>query len=103
MTMNVPVELLFGLLLVMVAIWFALILWLFKRLRLRHPSVFESLGSPSLFWNNSPRNNLRFLGFLFGSEPRQLQDQTIVRVCVFMRVFLAAYVILFIVLWVTSF
>jgi hypothetical protein len=101
--MNLPVEPFFGLFLAMVAIWFALILWLFRRLRLRHPSVFESLGSPSLFWNNSPRNNFRFLRFLVGSEPSQLQDQTLVRVCAFMRVFLAAYLVLFIVLLVTSF
>jgi hypothetical protein len=88
--------------LAMVVIWFVLILWVFKRLRRRHPSVFESLGSPSLFWNNSPRNNFLFLRFLFGSEPRQLRDETLVRVCVFMRILIAAYLMLFFLLLVTS-
>jgi hypothetical protein len=96
--MNLPVEPLFGLVLAMLVIWFALILWLFRRLRLRHPSAFESAGSPSLFWNNSPRNNLVFIRFLFSSEPRQLQDQTLIRVCMSMRVLIAAYVLLFFIL-----
>lgn len=96
------VKFLFPTALAMGLIWLALMVWLFRRPRLQHSSVFESLGSPSLFWYNSPRNNLRFLKFPFSSEPRQLQDRTLVRVCVFMRVFLVSYLVLFVVLLMTS-
>jgi len=47
-------------------------------LRNRHLQVFESLGSPSLFFNNSPRNNMLVLGWLWRREFEGLGDaQTI--------------------------
>jgi hypothetical protein len=92
---------LFESLFVMVLIWFGLILWVFGRLRSRHPLVFESLGSPSLFWNNSPRNNFRFLRFLFSAESKGLEDRSLARVCIFMRFYLVAYTVLFLTLMIT--
>jgi hypothetical protein len=92
----------FAILIAMVATWFALIIWLFRRLRTRHTAVFESLGSPSLFWNNSMRNNWLFLKFLFSSAPHGLSDATLSRVCGFMQVFFAVYLALFVVLIVVT-
>ena len=60
----------FALLMAMVATWFVLISWLFRRLRERHASTYEAMGSPTLFWNNSIRNNWLFMKFLFSSEWR---------------------------------
>jgi hypothetical protein len=88
-------ESLFACLMVMVAVWFALLLWLFRRLRTRHPSTFEEIGSPSLFWNNSMRNNWLFLWFLFSSRPGQLNDPAIGRVAICMRIHMVCYFILF--------
>jgi hypothetical protein len=89
---------LFCTLFLMALIWFGLILWVFGRLRSRHPLVFESLGSPSLFWHSSPRNNLRFFRFLFSAEPSGLQDEKLARVCILMRYFFFVYTLLFLVL-----
>jgi hypothetical protein len=67
----------FAVLFAMVAVWFVLISWLFRRLRDHHASTYEAMGSPSLFWNNSMRNNWLFMKFLFGSQWRELGDPAI--------------------------
>lgn len=53
------------------------------------------MGSPSLFWNNSIRNNWLFLKFLFRSEWRALGDPALDNMCRLMRVFLTAFLVLF--------
>ena len=53
---------------VMALIWLMLVHRLFRRLRQHHAPTYESLGSPTLFRNNSPRHNWLFAKFLFGSE-----------------------------------
>ena len=80
---------------VMVVVWFALILWLFRRLRVQHPATFEEIGSPSLIWNNTPRSNLLFVRFLFSSRPSRLNDAAIRRVAIYMRIHIVCYFILF--------
>jgi hypothetical protein len=82
----------------MVLIWFGLVVWVCLRLSNRHPSTYEELGSPMLFWNNSPANGLRIVGFLFSSEIYKLGDQALTRICIFMRVWLVAYTALFVAL-----
>lgn len=47
---------------------------LFRRMKTRHKSVHESLGSPLLFANNTPRNNLRFLRWLWARGFESLED-----------------------------
>jgi hypothetical protein len=42
----------FALLVPVLAAWLILLVRLFSILRKSHPSVYEALGSPSLFWNN---------------------------------------------------
>jgi hypothetical protein len=82
----------------MVVVWFVLASWLFRRLREQHASTYVEIGSPSLFWNNSMRNNWLFLKFLFGSKWRQLSDLAVSNVCRFMRVFIVVYFLLFLAL-----
>jgi hypothetical protein len=85
-------------LLAMVAVWFVLISWLFRRLKRQHPAMYERLGSPSLFWNNSIRNNWLFMKFLLGSRWRELGDASVATACRFMRVFLVVYLMLLVAL-----
>jgi hypothetical protein len=92
--MNISLELIFVALMAMVVVWFGLIIWLFRRLRTRHPETYETIGSPTLFWNNSMRNNWLFFTFLFSAKHRQLQDAATTRACIFMRIWLIAYVLL---------
>ena len=47
---------------------------LFGRLEKEHAVVHESLGSPSLFLNNSIQNNARFLRWLWRKEFEELDD-----------------------------
>jgi hypothetical protein len=76
-------------------IWFCLCSWTFRRLRIRHAAIYETIGSPSLFWNNSPRNNFLFLKFLYRLNWRVSGDRTLVRVCWSMLVLSAIYFCLF--------
>ena len=89
-----------AILLVMVLIWFGAVTWLFRRLRNHHQATYESLGSPTLFWNNSPRNNWLFAKFLFGSQWKLLDDPILNIVCPLMRVFLCVYLVAFLILLV---
>jgi hypothetical protein len=75
----------------MVLIWWCLCSWTFRRLRTRHSALYESLGSPTLFWNTSPQTQLSFASFLFGFSWRHLSDPTLVRVCWSMVVFFIVY------------
>jgi hypothetical protein len=80
----------FVLLMALAIIWLALILWIFHRLRHRHIATYESIGSPSLFCNNSMRNNWLFFKFLFGGQWRDLGDRAL---SVFARCMQAIFVV----------
>jgi hypothetical protein len=86
---------LFGAMLIMVVIWFALITRLFNQLREKHPAIYENLGSPSLFYNNSMKTNHLFLRFLCKNEFEVLDDPPLVKLCRFARIYLASYLALF--------
>jgi hypothetical protein len=91
-----PIEaVLFSTLMAMVFVWFALILWTFHRLRTKHSETYEAIGSPSLFWNNSMRNNWLFLKFMYGGGWKMLDDRPLARVIRIMQVLLIAYVVVF--------
>jgi hypothetical protein len=77
---------------VMVLTWLGLIVWVFERLRTRHRSTYEELGSPTLFWNNSLANNFKFMGFLYSSKIHTLGDPALARVCIVMRVLFPTYI-----------
>lgn len=54
--------------------WFYLCAKMHRILRDNHPSVYEQLGKPTLFLNNSIRNGALFNRFLFGKRWAQLDD-----------------------------
>ena len=87
---------LFIALMTMTVIWLILISWLFRRLRMRHPPVYQGMGAPTVFWNNSMRNNWLFLKFLWSSRTRELGDRQIIKVVHFMRLFFVCYFALFV-------
>ena len=70
---------LFSLVVVSVGVYLVLVVRLLTRLRDNHQALYESLGSPSLFANNSPRNNLRFLGWLYRRDYSDLSDAATVK------------------------
>ena len=78
---------LFGLLFVSILVWFALCLWLFKRLEEWHPEKYAAMGKPSLIMNNSLSNNISFLNFLANREYLDLNDPAISKLAQFMRVY----------------
>lgn len=85
------------------AVLLVLTLWMFRLLRERHPLTYEIIGSPTLFWNNSPRNHWLFLKFLFGSQWQELDDSAVAKICPFMRVLIVVYTLVFLGLLVLSF
>ena len=59
-------------LVVLIAIWFALLLWLWQRLIARHPTKYEAMGRPSFF---STVGFVPMMRFLFLREHRPLNDR----------------------------
>ena len=98
--MPTPFVVLFPILLAMVAVWFATIIWVFRRLRTKHPEKYEQLGSPTLTWNYSPQKQLLFAKFVCSST-RELRDTALARAIIFMRVWFVVYLLLFLTLAVT--
>jgi hypothetical protein len=47
---------------------------LLRRLETQHGAVHESIGSPSLILNNTPRNNVLFLRWIWNREFESLDD-----------------------------
>ena len=85
-----------------VLIWFVLASRLNRMLRENHSDVYAALGSPSLFANNTPRNNWLSVKFLLSGSYRDLGDKQVTRLCEFMRVFWVGYAIWFVgpVVWI---
>ena len=82
-------------LIILVFIWFIFIFYIFKRIKKFHYSTYFNLGQPSLFWNNSFKNNFLFLKFLFSRSYKILNDSVLKRLCDSLIVILCIYVILF--------
>lgn len=84
---------LFAILFAMAPVWWVLISWVFRRLREKHTLTYEAIGSPTLFWNNSPRNNWLFLKFIFGARWQELDDTALIKVSRIVRVFSVVYML----------
>lgn len=80
---------------IMVAIWFMQVSKLFKYLKEKHPKEYDAMGAPTLFMNNTPRNNIAFLRFIQGVRPSQLGDDHLVSWCRFLTKFFYVYMLLF--------
>jgi hypothetical protein len=78
---------------VLAVIGMGLIAWIFHRLRNNHSATYEALGSPSLFWNNSLRNNWLFFKFLFRGQWRDLNDPRLAAVARATQVLFVVYMV----------
>jgi hypothetical protein len=58
---------------------------LLNRLEHRHKPVHESIGSPLLIMNNTSRNNLLFLRWIWNRDFRSLDDSESVALASFVR------------------
>jgi hypothetical protein len=76
---------------------------LLRLLRERHPAVYDSLGRPTLFWNNSMKNSFAVLAFILGGRFRETHDSEVIRLGRFLRVFSYAYWAFFIAVIVLGF
>lgn len=82
-------------LLVACGIGFALHGVFLQRLRREHADVWESLGRPTLIANNSIKNCLATLRYLFSGQFRELSDPRLRRFCEFLRAYDVLYLALF--------
>jgi hypothetical protein len=65
------------------------------RLRTQHAEAWESLGRPTLFLNNSIVNGFAVLRFLWRKDYQALNDPQFATLARILRVYLVAYVFLF--------
>ena len=85
----------FWVLMVMVFVWFAMILVLFRKLKTQHPEKFKEMGEPSLFWNNSMKTGWATLKFIVKREHKGLNDGSLSMLSDSMLVFFVLYTVLF--------
>ena|SRR5579871_4733724 len=103
-----PQTLMFSMWLLMafdILVYLACCVALFSHLKRKHTGVWETLGSPSLFWNNSLRNNVLFLKFLLRRDYAPLNDPTLSKIAIATAALLSLGVALFlanlVVFWIT--
>jgi hypothetical protein len=70
---------------------FALHLALLTHLRSRHAALWESLGKPTLFMNNSISNNISTQKFLWARSSLDISDPHLKRLILMSRVFTFIY------------
>ena len=75
---------------------YAMMAQLHRALRERHPAIYDSLGQPTLFWDNSPKNSFAVLGFIFSGRFRETHDVEVIRICRFIRAFNYIYLAFFV-------
>ena len=93
--MNESPPFVFYVLMAMVFMWFAMIIALFRRLKVRHYEKYNEMGEPSLLWNNSMKTGWTTIKFLFKREHKHLGDRSLTILSDFMLVFFALYTVLF--------
>jgi len=89
---------LFALLMACVVAGLVLTARLHRLLRDHHPDVYDALGRPTLFLNNSIQNSWAFSRFLIVGRFQQIEHPQTLRLCRFMRAFLLCYLVFFVVL-----
>jgi len=80
-------------LIILVIIGIALHYTFLKRLRYQFPDIWQELGSPTIFLNNSIQNSLKTQGFLWKKKYAELADSQFVRLCNTLRMVTLFYII----------
>jgi hypothetical protein len=87
------------LLVVVVLVWFGLMAWVFRRLRLRHSELFERLGRPALFHGDWTRSRWPFLRLVLTRGYAKFGDRALQVACDLMLGLLPIYVLIFVYLF----
>ena len=82
----------FIVLIVSILIWFYLCARFDTILKKRHPMIYEEIGKPNLLTNNTFSNNILFFKFLFSNEWKKLNDQKLIKLAQFMKLFFIGYI-----------
>ena len=85
---------------VAVILYLACLQSLFSYMKAHHPAEWTQLGSPSLFWNNSFKNNWLFLSFFFRRDYRRLGDVRLDQRFQIIWVLFLLNLVLFLILWI---
>ena len=80
----------------MVPIWFVVVSRYFRFLRENHADLYREMGSPSLFANNTPSNNVSFLRYVCGSKYLASEDSQLIKKSLFLKRFFYTYLAIFI-------
>jgi len=86
---------LFFLLLVAAIVGLAVTQAFLREMRSRHPGLWDELGEPSLWMNNSIHNSLAVLRFLWRKDYQTLGDPEFARRAEFLWTYQIAYLIFF--------
>lgn len=92
-------NLIFGIALGMAIIGLFLIKYILTLLERKHLNTYKELGEPSIFWNNSAKNNFLFYGFLFKRKYLKLNDRLINILCNILLFYFIIYTVLIITLF----
>jgi len=98
-----PVFVFLGIMVASVIWWFISVSRFFTYMASNHSAHYKEMGSPSLFSNNTPGNNLSFLRFILGNSYKELNDSTLNNICGFLKKFFYTYAVLFVLLVVGVF
>jgi|SRR5690348_3392350 len=93
--MEIVYAIMFAILAVACGVGFILQYIFLSRLRTQFTPVWESLGRPTLFANNSMQNSLATLRYLWSRGYRTLENESFIRFAGLLRVYLICYVAYF--------
>ncbi len=85
----------FGSLFIWILFWFSMVSRFFSYMSKNHAQVYSGLGSPALFSNNTPKNNIAFLSFILKGKYKVLKDANLSKRCNIMKLFFYAYLVYF--------
>lgn len=73
-----------------------------RRLRRVHPETWTRLGEPTFFFNMSIQNQGRLMGFVWGDAHRRLDDRTLHRQVVVLRIATVLTAVLIVAAWIAG-
>lgn len=88
---------------IVTGLYFLFLIRIFNLLKKNYPDKYKELGEPSLWWNNSPRNGVRVLRFLFSKDPIFSTDEELLKSKRFALFLLYAAMTIFVVLIILFF
>ena len=72
---------------------FALNGFMLRWLRKDEPALWDSLGQPSVIWNNSMKTQTSVFRFTFGAQCRRVSSSRVRRMCRLIRIVLLVWVV----------